>query len=103
MHLRLRFVPTDVKPRFTVHMADPQSTPCYDDPHTPLHPKVPPLQSVLKKLVEREKKAPKSHIPLTKRNLEEFHNPDYTEIHNAFLAIRPRGQVSVHEWLKLLP
>jgi hypothetical protein len=99
--LLLRFVPADCKPLLTAHMADPQSA--YDDPHTPLHSKVPPLQSVLKKLIEREKKIPKSNIPLTKRNLEEFHNPDFTDVHNAFLAFRPGRKVSVHEWLQLLP
>jgi len=99
--LLLRSVPADRKPLLTARMADPQ--PAYDDPHTPLHPKVPPLQSVLKKLVEREKKIPKSSIPLTKRNLEEFHNPDYTDVHNAFLTVRPGRKVSVHEWLQLLP
>ena len=85
-------------------MADPQSA--YDDPHTPLHPKLPPLQSVLKKLVEREKKLPKSHIPLTKRNLEEFHNPNFKpdfELDHAFVTILPARKVWVHEWLQLLP
>jgi hypothetical protein len=104
----LRFVPADYKPRLTAHaMAEQHSA--YDDPHTPLHSKK-PLQSVLKKLVEREKKPPKSYIPLTKRNLEEFHNPNYSDTvdaeyiqaltYNASLTVR---KVSVHEWLRLLP
>jgi hypothetical protein len=97
----LRLVPADHKPRLTAQtMADQH--PAYDDPHTPLHSKK-PLQLVLRKLVEREKKPPKSQIPLTKRNLEEFHNPDYTDVHNAFLTVRPGRKVSVHEWLQLLP
>jgi hypothetical protein len=73
----------------------------YDDPNTPLHPKK-RLDSVLKKL-QREKKLPKSQVPLTKRNLEEFFNPDFTDTHDAFLAVRPQRKISVHEWLQLLP
>ena len=79
----------------------------YDDPHTPLRSKTiitkKPLGSLFKKLTSRQKKLPKSAIPLTRRNLEEFHNPDYTDIHDAFLAVRPQRKVSVHEWLQLLP
>lgn len=75
----------------------------YEDPHSPLHPKK-PLDSLLKKLSRiREKQPPKSTIPLTQRNLEEFHNPDYTDIHDAFVRVRPQRKVSVHEWLQLLP
>jgi hypothetical protein len=84
-------------------MADPQTTHAYDDPNTPLHSKKPALRTVLRKLIEREKKLPKSRVPLTKRNLEEFHNPDFTDVHDAFLAVRPGRKVSVHEWLQLLP
>ena len=79
-----------------------QTSMAYDDPHTPLHPKK-PLESLLKKFASREKKLPKSSIPLTRRNLEEFHNPDYTEIHDAFLGVRPQRKVSVPKWLQLLP
>ena len=75
----------------------------YDDPHTPLHPKKPAIEALLKKITAREKKPPKSSIPLTKRNLEEFHNPDYTDTHDAFLSVRPQRKVSVSEWLQLLP
>jgi hypothetical protein len=74
----------------------------YDDPHTPLHHKK-SLQSLLRKLTEREKSPPKSSIPLTRRNLEEFHNPDYSDTHDAFVKVRPQRKVSVHEWLQLLP
>lgn len=74
----------------------------YDCSDTPLHPKK-PLADLLKKLTLREKKLPKSVVPLTKRNLEEFANPDYTDIHDAFLPVRTQRKVSVHEWLQLLP
>lgn len=81
----------------------------YEDPNTPQHPKKPQkvLGVLLKKFTERasqgKKTADKSPIPLTKRNLEEFANPDYSDIHDAFLGIRPQRKVSVHEWLQLLP
>ena len=74
----------------------------YDDPDTPAHPRKPPLK-ILKKLVVREKKVPKSAVPLTKRNLEEFYNPDYSELHHAFLPVRPQRKISISEWLRLLP
>jgi hypothetical protein len=76
----------------------------YDDPNTPLHPKK-PFGSLLKIFTERglARKIPKSSVPLTRRNLEEFANPDYTEIHDAFLGFRPQRKISVHEWLQLLP
>lgn len=74
----------------------------YDDPHTPLHSKD-SLLTLFKKLTAREKKLEKSQVPLTRRNLEELGNPDYTDIHDAFLAVRPQRKVSVHEWLQLLP
>lgn len=74
----------------------------YDDPHTPLHPKK-SLGTLLKNLAIREPKIPKSSVPLTKRNLEEFHNPDYTDIHDAFLPVRPQRKISIPEWLQLLP
>lgn len=77
----------------------------YDDPNTPLHTK-----KRLEFLIEiftgaRVKKLPASPTPLTTRNLEEYSglNPDFSEIHDAFLPIRPRGKVSVSEWLRLLP
>ena len=75
----------------------------YDDPHTPLHSKKPLLSTLLNRLFEREKSPPRSLVPLTRRNLEEFHNPDYTDIHDAFLTVRPQRKVSVLEWLRLLP
>lgn len=74
----------------------------YEDPNKPLPPKK-PLDALLKKLVVREKKPPKSTIPLTVKNLEQFHNPDYTDVHDAFIRVRPQRKVSVHEWLQLLP
>jgi hypothetical protein len=80
----------------------------YEDPNTPLHPKRSQkvLGLLLKKFTERAsqgKKVSKSPVPLTKRNLEEFANPDYSDIHDAFLGIRPQRKVSIHEWLQLLP
>lgn len=93
----------DQQPLFTAcastAMAEPMS---YCDPHTPAHPKK-SFESLFKRLTTREKKVPASNVPLTKRNLEEFHNPDYTDIHNAFLTVRPQRKVSIHEWLQLLP
>jgi hypothetical protein len=88
-------------------MSELPTTPAttYDDPHTPLHKK-PSHLSLLKKLrlnPQKSKKLPKSPIPLTERNLTEFFNPDYTEIHDAYLAVRPQRKVSVSEWLQLLP
>lgn len=80
----------------------------YDDPHTPLHPKK-PLHTLLKRLTVREKKPPKSRIPLTRRNLEEFHNPNFKpdydpdHVRDAFLTVRSQREISVHEWLQLLP
>jgi hypothetical protein len=74
----------------------------YEDPNTPRHSNKKPLLS-LKKLILREKQPPKSTIPLTVKNLEQFHNPDYTDIHDAFVRVRPQRKVSVHEWLQLLP
>lgn len=78
------------------------AAPPYDDPHTPLHPK-PRRPSLFQTLVARTKKLPASAVPLTKRNLEEFFNPDYTDVHDAFVRVRPQRKVSVHEWLRLLP
>jgi hypothetical protein len=93
-------------PLFTAPAAMTELT--YDDPHTALHPKK-PIDALLKKLILREKKLPKSQVPLTQRNLEEFFNPDFnpnitgTEKSDAFLAIRAKREVSVLEWLQLLP
>jgi hypothetical protein len=76
----------------------------YEDPNTPRHTNKNkrPLIS-LKRLILRKKQPPKSTIPLTVKNLEQFHNPDYTDVHDAFVRVRPQRKVSVHEWLQLLP
>ena len=77
----------------------------YDDPHTPLHKK-PSAIYIFKKLHlyrDPAKKLPKSPIPLTERNLTEYFNPEYTDIHDAYLPRRPQRKVSVSEWLRLLP
>lgn len=78
----------------------------YEDPHTPLHPPKKPLDSLLKIFQAREKKIPKSGVPLTKRNVEEFFDPStYSDIDDAFIrpSLRNRGKISVQEWLQLLP
>ena len=44
--------------------------------------------------------------PLTERNLLEFFNPDYRDIHDAFCdrtGLSSRGEVSVWEWIGKLP
>jgi hypothetical protein len=76
----------------------------YEDPNTPRHTNKNkrPLIS-LKRLILRKKQPPKSTIPLTVKNLEQFHDPDYTDVHDAFVRVRPQRKVSVHEWLQLLP
>lgn len=77
----------------------------YDDPDTPLHTKhrLDFLINIL--TLARVKKLPKSSTPLTQRNLEEYSglDPDFSEIHDAYLPVRPRGKISVSEWLRLLP
>lgn len=74
----------------------------YEDPNTPLRQPRKPLRRLLRKLTRRNKKVPRSTIPLTPRNLE-FLDPYHSDIHDAFLTVRPRREVPVHEWLQLLP
>ena len=53
----------------------------------------------------RFKKVAPSHLKLTKKNLEEFLNPeDYQADHNAFVQVRKQPRkLSVPEWIGMLP
>ena len=63
------------------------------------------FERVFKKLTSNhhDSKIPPSAVPLTKRNLTEFFNPDYNDEHDAFHKVQGPRKISIPEWIQLLP
>lgn len=87
-------------------MTADQSVPVlYMDPNKPLPEERNPHWKALKAIFKKKQKIPKpkSLIPLTQRNVEEFFNPDYNDEHDAFHRFQGPRKISVPEWIQLLP
>jgi hypothetical protein len=84
-------------------MSDQAATVQYLDPNKPLPEEQNLRWKGLKSIFKKQEKIPKSSIPLTQRNLEEFFNPDYSDEHHAFHPVQGPRKVSVSEWIQLLP